>query len=88
MGQDYNSRKAAKKHFKKAAKANGAAEFVGGDQGLKRDRKKRGASSKRLGVCWGEPSLTQEDKQWTDDEDAGEAVDLLTYNGPVDCAFR
>jgi hypothetical protein len=69
MGQDYLARKTAKKRNKKAAREGQAADFTKRSEvGTSRERPNRTTPKKRLGVCFGQPVLTQADKIASDDE--------------------
>lgn len=67
MGVDYIARKAAKKRAKKERRDDHK-----GDHNARKERAARGVPKKRLGVCWGQPVLTEEDKFESEDE-AGDA---------------
>jgi hypothetical protein len=62
MGQDYNTRKTAKKLWKKHASAALAGKE---SSGVKRIRKKRNAKRRLCqGMCHNDPALTDGDKKW------------------------
>lgn len=87
MGVDYVARKAAKKRNKQARRADHK-----GDHNARKERLARGVPKKRLGVCWGQPVLTEDDRM-DFDEDAGDASqhDVLCGAGlgtcHVDCNY-
>lgn len=66
MGVDYIARKAAKKRNKQARKNENK-----GDHNARKERAARGVPKKRLGVCWGQPVLMDEDK-FESEDDAGD----------------
>eukprot|EP00892_Ulva_mutabilis_P001166 jgi/Ulvmu1/1104/UM106_0021.1 len=84
MGVDYIARKAAKKRNKQARRGDHK-----GDQNARKERAARGVPKKRLGVCWGQPTLTEEDKLDAV-EDAGDAsqYDVLCGAGLGDPLLR
>ena len=69
MGVDYVARKSAKKRKKKGRQEEGK------DGKIRRERKRRGVRRLCTGVCWKLPVLTEEDKQWPEED--GELVSAL-----------
>uniref|UniRef100_A0A7S3QZC2 Helicase ATP-binding domain-containing protein n=1 Tax=Dunaliella tertiolecta TaxID=3047 RepID=A0A7S3QZC2_DUNTE len=75
MGTDYDKRKGAKRAWKKVA-AKGAEKALADEKTKRRDRKKRKGRRLCQGMCYKDPTITDEDLQWNgkadDAEDAAE----------------
>jgi hypothetical protein len=99
MAQDYLARKAAKK---RAKKIGGDSREGDGLHGGSKSRPVRGTPKKRMGVCFGQPVVTQADKFDSGDEmpqdptafdvlagaGIGEALTWASSGAPFAPAFR